>query len=109
MSDLKPERRAQRRVSARVPVTVRQAEGPRSSAYTRDVSTGGIFLYCNSQIELGSELEMVLILPSELMDGESYWVCCQATVVRVSEPGHEGEFGIAASIKNLQVLPEIPS
>jgi hypothetical protein len=46
----------------------------------------------------------VLILPPELTDGEKCWVCCQATVVRVEEDGTE--FGVAAQIRRMDILPE---
>jgi hypothetical protein len=49
---------------------------------------------------------MVLILPPELTQGEKRWVCCRASVVRVEE-NRDGNFGIAASIQNMDILPEI--
>jgi hypothetical protein len=49
---------------------------------------------------------MVLILPPELTQGEKRWVCCQASVVRV-EDKKDGNFGVAARIRNMDVLPEI--
>ena len=54
-----------------------------ATGFTRDLSASGIFIYTDSQISEGSELEMVLILPPELTHGEKQWVCCQASVVRV--------------------------
>jgi hypothetical protein len=57
----------------------------------------------------GSELEMVLILPPELTQGTKQWVCCRASVVRVEDSEGGGDFGVAASIRSLEVLPEIPS
>jgi len=67
----------------------------------------GVFLYTDSQIREGSQLEIVLMLPPGLAEGEKRWVCCQADVVRVeNHPGKSG-FGVAASIRNMQVLPEI--
>ena len=46
-----------------------------------------------------------LILPPELTSGEKCWVCCQATVVRVEESGQE--FGVAAQIRRMDLLPEM--
>jgi len=73
---------------------------------TRDVSTNGVFLYTNSRMEAGSDLELVLMLPSELTAGEKCWVCCQAKVIRV-EDGPGRDFGVAAEIRRLDVLPEL--
>ena len=105
------ERRAGRRVAAKVPVSVKLpgSENP-TDAVTRDMSTTGIFFYTDSQIEKGSSLEMVLVLPPELTGGERRWVCCQASVVRVDESGPEGrQFGVAASIERMEALTELLS
>jgi len=64
-----------------------------------------VFLYTNSRMEQGTEVELVLILPPELTLGEKCWVCCQATVVRVEDQG--GEFGVAAQIRRMDILPEV--
>jgi len=101
------ERRSRKRVAAEVPVTIRSTGGEKSAGRTRDLSTSGIFLYADSQIQAGSELEMVLILPPELGQGEKRWVCCQAAVVRVENRGEGEGFGVAASIRNMEFLPEL--
>ncbi|HXZ18824.1 MAG TPA: PilZ domain-containing protein [Candidatus Acidoferrales bacterium] len=99
------ERRSGTRIAARVPTRVRTGNGGDHTAQTRDVSANGVFLYTNSRMEKGSEVELVLILPPELTSGEKCWVCCQATVVRVEEQG--SEFGIAAQIRRMDILPEV--
>jgi PilZ domain len=103
----KAERRIRARVAAQLPVRIRSTPGTvELTGETRDVSTNGIFLYTNSPIVPGADLELVLMLPSELTAGEKCWVCCQARVVRVEEgPGRD--FGVAAEIRRLDVLPEI--
>jgi c-di-GMP-binding flagellar brake protein YcgR len=103
----KDDRRSRQRIPASVPVTIKAPQGNlQLSGHTRDLSTSGIFLYTTSQISAGSELEMVLILPPELTQGEKRWVCCQASVVRV-EDKKDGNFGVAAKIRNMDILPEI--
>jgi hypothetical protein len=99
------ERRAGRRITARVPTRVRTDQGIDHTAQTRDVSANGVFLYTNSRMEQGSDVELVLILPPELTSGEKCWVCCQATIVRVEEDG--SEFGVAAQIRRMDILPEV--
>jgi PilZ domain len=102
------ERRAQKRVPAEVPVSLRPAGGgPPTAGRTRDLSSNGIFLYADSHLEPGSELEMVLILPAELTQGERRWVCCQAVVVRVENGGQTDGVGVAATIRTMELLPEI--
>ena len=98
------ERRAGTRITTRVSTRVRNAHGIDHTARTRDVSANGVFLYTNSRMEKGTEVELVLILPPELTSGEKCWVCCQATIVRIEEEG--AEFGVAAQIRRMDILPE---
>jgi hypothetical protein len=102
-SDL--ERRSGTRYATRIPTRVRTPHGTDQSAQTRDVSANGVFLYTKSRIEKGADVELVLILPPELTSGEKCWVCCQATVVRVEEDGTD--FGVAAQIRRMDILPEV--
>jgi hypothetical protein len=102
-SDL--ERRSGTRFAVRVPTRLRTQQGTDHTAQTRDVSANGVFLYTKSRIETGTDVELVLILPPELTSGEKCWVCCQATVVRVEEDGTE--FGVAAQIRRMDILPEV--
>ncbi len=99
------ERRSGTRISTSVATRVRTPQGDDLAAQTRDVSANGVFLYTNSRMQAGAEVELVLILPPELTSGEKCWVCCQATVVRVEEEGTD--FGVAAKITRMDILPEI--
>lgn len=104
----KQDKRTQARLTLSVPAKVKNSDASQAhAAITRDLSTGGIFLYTDQQIAEGSKLEIVLILPAELGLGEKQWACCQASVVRVEDG--ENKFGVAARIDRLDVLPEIPS
>jgi hypothetical protein len=99
------ERRSGTRIATRVATRVRTVQGVEQSAQTRDVSANGVFLYTKSRMEKGADVELVLILPPELTSGEKCWVCCQATIVRVEEEGTE--FGVAAQIRRMDILPEL--
>lgn len=100
-------RRSRPRIVTQVPVRVRQDGGTtEQTAQTRDISINGVFLYTSSPLTPGSELELVLMLPSALTAGEKCWVCCQARVVRVEQrPG--ADCGVAAEIQRMDLLPEI--
>jgi hypothetical protein len=103
------DRRSSTRVVAKLPVRVRStAANAELSAQTRDVSTNGVFLYTDARMAEGSEVELVLILPPELTSGEKCWVCCHARVLRV-EQGPDKQFGVAAEIKRMDIIPEIPA
>jgi hypothetical protein len=104
----KIDRRSRKRIAARLPVRVKSAAGSAElAAQTRDVSTNGVFLYSASRMVEGSDVELVLILPPELTSGEKCWVCCHARVLRV-EQGPGKDFGVAAEIQRMDILPEIP-
>jgi c-di-GMP-binding flagellar brake protein YcgR len=109
MFESKNDKRSRARIPVSVPVTVRTKDtATELEAVTRDLSTGGIFLYTERRITEGSKLEIVLILPAELGLGQKQWACCEASVVRVEYcDGHQ--HGIAATIDRLDLLPEIPS
>jgi len=105
------ERRAGTRIPTRVATRVRPVQGADQTpqtAQTRDVSANGVFLYSKSRMEKGAEVELVLILPPELTSGEKCWVCCHARVLRV-EQGPGSDFGVAAAIQRMDILPEIPA
>jgi hypothetical protein len=105
----KTDRRSRRRVVATLPVRVRDtAADAELSAQTRNVSTNGVFLYSASRMTEGSDVELVLILPPELTAGEKCWVCCHARVLRV-EQGPGKDFGVAAEIRRMDILPELPA
>jgi hypothetical protein len=99
------DRRSGRRIPTRVTTRVRTPQGTDQTAQTRDVSANGVYLYTKSRMEKGADVELVLILPPELTSGEKCWVCCQATIVRVEEEG--SEFGVAAQIRRMDILPEV--
>jgi hypothetical protein len=109
MAERKPERRSGQRIAAQVPVSIKCRQGSvQTTGYTRDLSQSGIFLYTDSHIVEGSELEMVLILPEEVTQGGKRWVCCRALVVRVEDSVDGSDFGLAANIRSMEMLPEIP-
>jgi hypothetical protein len=91
-----------------VPVKINAKTGVVQTGHTRDLSSNGIFLYTDAHLSEGSELEIILVLPPELTDGEKRWACCQASVVRVEPSGQDGNFGLAASIRRFELMPEIP-
>jgi hypothetical protein len=107
MSKPIPERRSGKRLPLRLPISIQNGK-LKTSGLTRDLNTSGIFLYTPSRVTEGSELEMVLILPPEITGGEKQWVCCRASVVRVEDSLDGGDFGVAAHIRSIEALPEIP-
>jgi len=108
MVEPKSDRRSQSRIPLRLPVSIRSPQSESVTAYTRDLSMSGIFLYTDAEILEGSELEMVLMLPPQFTHGEKQWVCCHASVVRVESSPDGPRIGVAANIHKIASLPEIP-
>ena len=77
------------------------------SAETRDISTGGVFLYADAQFTVGSEIQIVLMLPRELGLVMDRMVCCHATVLRIEPPNPEGKHGIAAVIDKFAMMNQV--
>ena len=105
----KIDRRSRGRIVTRLPVRVRSSAGNAElSAQTRDVSTNGVLFYAEAPLVEGLDVELILILPPELTSGEKCWVCCHARILRV-ERGLGKDFGVAAEIRKIDILPEIPA
>ncbi len=106
MSDAKPERRSRQRLTARLPVKVRHANGSELDGTTRDLSSSGIFLYSENGLKPGTKIELVITVPASLGIGPGGWALCQASVVRVEDKSENG-VGVAASLDRIELLPEI--
>ena len=106
MPGVQTDKRGKRRVKSKVNATVKVDE--RSvSAETRDISTSGMFLYADGSFRVGSEIQVVLMLPREMGLVTGRMVCCHATVLRVETPTDDGKQGIAASIDRFAVMHQV--
>jgi hypothetical protein len=106
----KPELRKEKRISTDRTVSVKKDNGIAQEweGQTRDVSSRGIFMYMNSRVTEGSELELVFPMPSA-ESAEEIWVRCKARVVRVEQTEAGDRFGVAAEIENYQRLEDTPT
>lgn len=92
------ERRNQQRVRYESVATVTAGEHS-IAASTKDISDRGLFFFTDARFELGSEIDLMVMLPEEvglLADG---MVCCHGRVVRME--GGDGQFGVAVEINRL--------
>ena len=100
-------KRATRRFSLRLPVSVRYGEEEEEhSAQTRDVSARGICFYIDSAIQAGSPIDFTLTLPPEITLTESIRVRCKGKVVRVDQAAPDGKVAVAAVIDEYEFLSE---
>lgn len=97
------ERRKSQRVCTRQPVTVRYNRDGNFefTGVSRDLSDSGIFLYTESVIEAGAQVELILTLPSA--SAQPIPMHVRGRVVRV-ERLHAT--GIAVEFDKVTVVPE---
>jgi c-di-GMP-binding flagellar brake protein YcgR len=106
MPGTQPDHRGKRRVRSKLRATVR-TDTRSISAETRDISTGGMFLYADGAFPVGSEIQIVLMLPRELGLITDRMVCCHATVLRIEPPTPDGRQGIAAMIDRFALMNQV--
>jgi hypothetical protein len=98
------ERRNRQRIRFEGPATV--TTGQHSiAASTKDISDRGLFFFTDARFELGSEIDMVIMLPEEVGLPLSGMVCCHGRIVR-SDSG-SGQYGVAAEIDRFAPVPQI--
>ncbi|MGZ4832280.1 MAG: PilZ domain-containing protein [Terriglobales bacterium] len=104
MADSKlKERRRKQRVRLEAPATV--TAGQHSiAASTKDVSDRGLFFFTDARFELGSEIDMIVMLPEEAGLPLSGMVCCHGRVLRSDSSG--GQYGVAVEIDRLAPVPQ---
>ena len=102
-----PEKRSHTRHALRLPakILVGASEIP---AYTTNISEGGFFIEFHENVDCGSVLEVVLLMPREIIGGlQEKWFRCHAVVKRTEADPANHRFGVAAEIKSLQVVSEV--
>jgi hypothetical protein len=100
------ERRASRRFTMTLPLTVRSSDpsGSEWKGQTRDVSFRGLyFLIEAADFAPGSPIEFILTLPREITMAGDVHIRCFAEIVRVE--AHNGRRGVAARIDRYEFLP----
>ena len=101
------ERRHRMRYPLKLAVSVRPSGVSAAGeilAECRDVSSQGVYFFLEEPLKSGSELEIMLTLPSEITRGDPVRVRCEARVQR-TETIKQGRVGIAAKIERYRFLP----
>ena len=105
----KSELRRDKRIPAKVPVTVKKHQNGKSeelAGHTRDVSQRGVFMYLSNRVAEGSELELVFPMPQSELVAEDTWVRCRARVLRVEKTDGGERFGVAAVLESYERLED---
>jgi hypothetical protein len=101
-----PEKRSHPRHARRQPakILIGASEIP---AYTKNISQGGFFLEFQEEIDCGVVLDVVLLMPTDIIGGlQEKWFHCHALVKRVEADPEKHSFGVAAQITSLQLLTD---
>src|ERR1700743_2466986 len=109
MPKTKDELRRDKRISAKVPVTVKKKQNgvhKELAGQTRDLSMRGVFMYLSNRVAEGSELELVFPMPQGDSPAEDTWVRCKARVLRVEKTDGGHRFGVAAVLESYEKLED---
>ncbi|HXE90750.1 MAG TPA: PilZ domain-containing protein [Terriglobales bacterium] len=107
MLDSRAEQRGLRRYALRAQVTVRWSYGSTGGtvlALVRDISENGVFLYLDSRVPEGANIEFMLSLPTEIAGDTQSAFWCKGRVVRVEAP-LGAKSGIGARIEQRKKVP----
>jgi hypothetical protein len=106
---LMSERRGARRYDLSLPVIIRvpaQGFAGSQNGKTRDISTRGLYFVIDQDVRAGSELDIMLTLPSEMTNGGEVLVKASGKVVRVEPRLEDGNArqGVAAVIERYDIM-----
>ena len=96
------ERRRHTRIRYEAPATVAAADH-KLAASVKDISERGLFCFTDANIEIGSAVDVIIMLPKEAGLPVSGMVCCTGHVVRSTVSS--GQFGLAVEIDNISPAP----
>jgi PilZ domain len=97
------ERRAAQRFEFHLPVSIRVANSDiEAHGFTRDLSARGAFFYTDFALTEGDQVELTVLMPSEITLAENMRVRCQGRVTR--SLAVEGKFGAAVLIEKYEFL-----
>jgi c-di-GMP-binding flagellar brake protein YcgR len=111
---LMSERRTARRYDLSLPILIRPAAqgfAETQKGKTRDISTRGLYFVIDQDLRDGSDLDIMLTLPSEMTNGEDVLVKASGKVVRVEERVEDGSTrrGVAAIIERYDIMRGSPA
>jgi PilZ domain len=98
------EKRSHQRLGIRMPakILIGSSEVP---AYTRNLSREGFFLEFHEEISCGDTLELIMLMPTQLIGGfQEKWYRCRALVKRIESDAASHSFGIAGQFTFLQAV-----
>ncbi len=103
------ERRTTRRYDLSLPIIIRiptEKTLDSQQGKTRDISTRGLYLVIDQNLETGSELDITLTLPAEITHGTEVFVRALGKVVRVELRVEDDStrMGVAVVIERYDII-----
>ena len=99
------ERRSAQRFDFHLPVSITACEsGAEGSAFSQNISARGAFLYTELPLAEGAEVQLQLIMPSEITLAENMQVRCRGRVRRVSRI--QNRFAVAVYLEGYEFLSD---
>ena len=103
------ERRSARRYDLSLPVMIRipaQGFAGTQNGKTRDISTRGLYFVIDQDVRAGSDLDIMLTLPSEMTQGGDVMIKASGKVIRVEQRMEDGNArqGVAAVIERYDIM-----
>lgn len=101
------ERRAAQRFALHIPVAIRLADSElETTGFTQDLSARGAFLYTESKVAEGANVELTLNMPSEITLAEDMRVKCRGKVLRVVRSTDGNKLGVAVHLEDYEYLQD---
>jgi hypothetical protein len=102
------ERRATKRYPALLPVVVQAVSQRCCSARSRDISTGGVYLFVEAdQMAADTHVQLTLFLPRELIGGAGVLMRAFGTIIRVDTLSEDESrrMGVAVAFETYDFIP----
>jgi hypothetical protein len=106
MAQPAPEKRATRRFSLDLPISVKFVDSSEQelAGHTRDVSSRGVYMYLETEIKADAPIEFVMTLPREVTLADPIRVRCKGKVLRVDKLNQEQ--GVAVAIEKYEFIDQ---
>jgi hypothetical protein len=108
------ERRAARRYDLSLSVIVRAPSGTngiQQQGNTRDVSTRGVYILLDRAVSRNTDVDLTMVLPTDISGGAGVFVRAVGKVVRVEEWSQDGSrrIGVATMIRRYEIVRSEPA
>ncbi len=99
------ERRRARRFDLTLPVTLLAVEekADKQTVRTKDISSTGMFIEFDEDVQIGSKIELIVDLPQEITQAGTVRLSCTGRVVRIDR-AKPARPGVAVSIERYQFM-----